>query len=210
MTGAGLLAVLDGADAVVDVATRATTSARVSVEFFGTATTRLLDAERELGIGHHVALSIIGAREAPHAYYAGKARQEELVEASPVPWSMLRATQFHEFAGQIAGQGRLGPIIAVPAMRSEPVAAREVGALLAEIATGAPRGWDRDLAGPREESMPDMVRRYAAATGLAGRVVGFPLPGAWGRALRDGTLLGGPDARRGTITFDAWLAAGAR
>jgi uncharacterized protein YbjT (DUF2867 family) len=194
-------------DAVVDVTSVSTTSGRVSTRFFGTVTRSLLSAERRAGVRHHVALSIVGAESAPYAYYAGKALQEQLVRDSGSGWSILRATQFHEFAQQLADNGKPGGLRLVPAMRSQPVAAAEVGAALAEIAADAPRGLDRDLGGPREEDMPTLVRRYLAATGDTGRVLAVPLPGRWGRALRDGTLLPGPGARLGTQTFDEWLAA---
>lgn len=205
LAGTGLAAALAGCDAVIDVTSIQTTSGRASVAFFGGVTRALLSAERDAGVPHHVALSIIGAVEAPSAYYAGKALQEQLVRESGAGWSILRASQFHEFAGQLVGE-RDGRIQLVPAMRSQPIAAREVGQALAGIATTAPRGLDRDLAGPRPEDMPDLVRRYLAATGRRGRVVTVPLPGRWGRALRDGTLLPGPDARLGRQTFAEWLA----
>jgi uncharacterized protein YbjT (DUF2867 family) len=201
-----LVTALAGCAAVVDVASMETLSARASKRFFGTVTRTLLDAEKAAGVPHHVALSIVGAAEAPYAYYAGKALQEQLVKESGAGWTILRATQFHEFAQQLAAQGKPGRLRMVPAMTSQPVAAAEVGAALAELAVGAPRGRAGDLAGPRVEDMPTLVRRYLAATGDGGRVVALPLPGRWGRALRDGTLLAGPDARLGTQTFDAWLA----
>ncbi len=206
LTGTGLRAALEGVDAVIDVASIGTTSAAASTAFFETTTTRLLRAEREHGIGHHVALSIIGVPQAPFGYYAGKARQEELILAGDVPWTLLRAAQFHEFAEQMTTRAKIGPVIGCPAMRSQPIAAVEVGAVLAEIAEGAPRGVDRELAGPREESMPDLVRRFLRAAGRRTPVLAVPLPGAWGTAMRDGRLLPGADARLGTQTFDAWLA----
>lgn len=169
-------------------------------------TRNLLAAERAAGVPHHVALSIVGAAVAPSAYYAGKKLQEDLVMAEPGGWSILRATQFHEFAAQMAEQGRMGPLQVVPAMRSQPIAAAEVAEALVEIALGAPRGLDRDLGGPREENMADLVRRYLAATGHKRPVLEVPLPGAWGRALRDGTLLTAPGARLGRQTFGEWLA----
>lgn len=204
-SGGPLARALAGCDALIDVTSIQTTSGRASVDFFGRVTRTLLAAEREAGVRHHVALSIIGAVEAPSAYYAGKALQEQLVRESGTGWSILRASQFHEFAGQLVGD-RDGRLHLVPAMRSQPIAAAEVGRALAEIATGAPRGLDRDLAGPQPEDMPDLVRRYLAATGRRGRVVVIPLPGRWGRALRDGTLLPGADARLGRQTFAEWLA----
>ncbi|MCI0157146.1 NAD(P)H-binding protein [Leifsonia shinshuensis] len=198
---------LDGCAAVVDVTSVMTTSAAKSTAFFETVTRALLTAERAAGVPHHVALSIIGAEAAPAAYYAGKAAQERAVMASGTGWTLLRATQFHEFAAQLAARG--GGIHLVPAMRSQPVAAAEVGVRLAELATADPSGVSRDLAGPRVEDMPTLVRRYLAATGRAARVLALPLPGRWGRALRDGTLLPGPDAQLGTATFDEWLATAA-
>ncbi|WP_025157714.1 SDR family oxidoreductase [Leifsonia aquatica] len=206
LTGAGVAAALAGCAAVVDVTSVQTTSGRVSREFFGTATRTLLAAEREAGVPHHVALSIVGAVEAPSAYYAGKALQERLVRESGTGWSILRATQFHEFAAQLVGE-RERRLHFVPAMRSQPVAAAEVGEELAAIATGGPRGLDRDLGGPLAEDMPDLVRRYLAATERRGRAIAIPLPGRWGRALRDGTLLPGPEACRGRQTFAEWLTA---
>ncbi|MDN4613123.1 SDR family oxidoreductase [Leifsonia sp. F6_8S_P_1B] len=196
---------LAGCAAVVDVASVETLSGSVSKRFFRSVTQTLLTAERSAGVPHHVALSIIGAAEAPAAYYAGKALQEQLVEESGTGWSILRATQFHEFAAQLAGRGKPGRLRIVPAMTSQPVAAAEVGAALAGIAVGEPRGRAGDIAGPRVEDMPTLVRRYLAAIGDGGRVLAVPLPGRWGRALRDGTLLAGPAARLGTQTFDAWL-----
>jgi uncharacterized protein YbjT (DUF2867 family) len=201
-----LSAALAGFDTVIDVSSVATTSAKTSAAFFGAVTRTLLAAERAAGVPHHVALSIVGAAAAPSAYYAGKKVQEDLVMASDAGWSILRATQFHEFAAQMAEQGRMGPLQVVPTMRSQPIAAAEVAEVLIEIALGAPRGLDRDLGGPREENMADMVRGYLAATNRKCPVLEVPLPGAWGTALRDGTLLTGASARRGTQTFAEWLA----
>jgi uncharacterized protein YbjT (DUF2867 family) len=198
---------LAGCTAVIDVSSVATTSATKSTAFFGAVTRTLLAAERAAGVPHHVALSIVGAAAVPADYYAGKKLQEDLVMASDGGWSILRATQFHEFAAQLAEQGRMGPIQVVPTMTSQPVAASEVAGVLVEIALGEPRGLDRDLGGPHTENMADMVRRYLAATGRKRPVLQVPLPGAWGRALRDGTTLAGAAARRGEQTFEQWLAA---
>ncbi|WP_285116027.1 SDR family oxidoreductase [Leifsonia sp. fls2-241-R2A-40a] len=204
--GKGLADALTGCAAVVDVTSVQTTRASVSEQFFGTVTRSLLDAERAAGVPHHVVLSIVGAAEVPAAYYAGKALQERMVQEAQTGWSILRAAQFHEFAAQLAARSKPGRLRLVPAMKSQPVAAAEVGEALAAIAAGEPRGLDRDLAGPRVEDMPTLVRRYLAATGDRGRVLTVPLPGRWGRSLRDGTLLAGPGARLGAATFDDFLA----
>jgi uncharacterized protein YbjT (DUF2867 family) len=203
--GTGLAARIAGCDAVIDVASVGTLSARVSRDFFRTTTAHLLAAEREVGIGHHIALSIVGAAAIDAAYYAGKAEQERLVMASGDRWSILRATQFHEFARQMTERGRMLGAYVVPKMLSQPVAAAEVAAALVEIARGAPRGLDRDLAGPRVERMADMVRRYLRSTGAPGRVLEVRLPGRMGAASANGGILPGPNARLGVETFDQWL-----
>ncbi|MBF4573194.1 SDR family oxidoreductase [Herbiconiux sp. VKM Ac-1786] len=205
-TGAGLAPALVGVDVVVDAASVGTQSATVSRAFFGGVTTNLLAASQTAGVRHHLALSIVGSDRAPFGYYAGKALQEQAVTAGPVPWTILRATQFHEFAQQIYGQVTLGPITLVPRMLSQPVAAREVAARLVDLAEAGPSGHATDLAGPEELRMADMVRAYASATGGRGRIAEVPLPGGFGRALRDGTILAGPAADRGTQTFAEWIA----
>ncbi|MUN62812.1 NAD(P)H-binding protein [Kocuria sediminis] len=204
-TGAGLD--LTGVQAVVDVTSIRTTSGRSSTRFFTAVTRHLLAAERAAGVGHHLVLSIVGLDDAPYGYYAGKAAQERLVQAGEVPWTLLRATQFHEFAGQVHERMRLGPVALVPAMRSQPVAAREVAARLVALAEAGPSGRVPDLAGPREERMAELSRRWAAAGGVRGRVLELPVPGGFGRALRDGTLLARPGCQHGEQTFEQWLAA---
>lgn len=207
VTGTGLDAALAGVEAVVDVASVASTSSRTSRDFFTAVTSNLLAAEQRAGVGHHVALSIVGVDRGRTGHYAGKLAQEVLVEHGPVPWTILRTTQFHEFAMQMHKALKAGPWHLSPRMRTQPVAAAEVGRRLAELAVGAPVGRTRELAGPREEWLPDLVRRWDVAQGGRGRVVGVPLPGPLGRAMRDGSLLAGPDADLAGPTFADWLAA---
>lgn len=202
----GLVRALEGVDVVIDVASVATQSAERSKAFFGSVTSTLLSAEETAGVTHHLALSIVGSQRAPFGYYAGKAEQERLVSAGRIPWTILRATQFHEFARQIAGQVRVGPVTLVPRMTSQPVAAREVAQRLVELAESAPAGHATDLAGPETLRMRDMVRAYATATGGAGPLIELPLPGGFGKALRDGTITAGPGADRGTQTFGEWIS----
>ncbi|WP_416447165.1 SDR family oxidoreductase [Leucobacter sp. HNU] len=198
---------LAGIDTVIDVSGAFAVSAGRSIEWFETVSRNLLAAERVAGVRHHVALSIVGAARAPHGYYAGKAAQERAVAGGPVPWTVLRAAQFFEFAS--ANALRLGPLTLMPAMRSQPVAAASVAARLVEIAERGPAGDAPDFAGPREERMADLVRRLGAVRGGASRVIEFPMPGGFGRAIRDGSILPGPDAQLDAITFDEWLASGA-
>ncbi|MEX5303721.1 hypothetical protein [Kocuria sabuli] len=131
----------------------------------------------------------MGIDEVPYGYYAGKAEQGRLVQAGEAPWSILRATQLHEFAGQIHQRIRLGPIARMPVMQSQPVAAREVAVRLVELTEAGPAARVPDLVGPRVERMAHLSRRWAAATGARGRVIEAPIPGGFDRAMRDGTLL---------------------
>lgn len=208
-TGAGLDQALKGAQAVIDVSNIATTSAKRSRAFFETATGYLLAASARAGVSHHVALSIVGIERVPGSYYAGKLAQEQLIRAGSVPWTVLRATQFHEFAGQILARTP-GPIAVVPQIRTQPIAAREVAASLAELATGSAQGLLPDLAGPEQHELVELCRRVLRCQGSRRRVLPVRLPGADGRAIRTGALLPTMPGRRGRLTFDAWLGSADR
>lgn len=175
-TGEGLAQALDEADAVVDV-TNAGDPA-VAREFFGTATERLLAAERRAGVRHHVVLSIVGVdRVETNGHDAGKRRQEELVEAGPVPSTILRATQFHDFAGMVVGWTRKRGVATVPPLLVQPVAVTDVAEVLTEIATGAPQGRAPELAGPEPQDLVDMARRPRRGSSGSPRV-GTMVPSA--------------------------------
>ncbi|WP_344180522.1 SDR family oxidoreductase [Kribbella lupini] len=207
ISGSGLVTALRGASAVIDASATSSTSAKRSIGFFTTVTRNLLAAEREAGVPHHVAISVIGAAKLNANYYAGKAAQEAILHATSGGWSLLRTTQFHEFVEQLVAHGKVGPFQAVPRMRSQPIAAAEVAAELVAIASGEPQGLTPELAGPQEERMGDLVRRYLAATARRRPVVELSIPGAWGRGMRDGSLLPKAGTRLGRQTFDEWLSA---
>lgn len=204
-TGAGLAQALAGVDAVIDVVSIATLSAAASSRFFGATTANLLRAEASAGVRHHVSLSIVNASRVSAGYYAGKVVQEDTVTAGSVPWSMLRATQFHEFAVQTLQRTSRAGLALVPVMRTQPVAAREVAERLVELALGSPRGHVPDLGGPREEHLVDMVRAYVKASRSRTRVVQFRLPGRMGAAMLDGSLLPAANTAQGTQSFAQWL-----
>lgn len=199
---------LAGTDAVIDT-TNTMAQKRADAEaFFGSVTRNLLSAETEAGVRHHVALSIVGIDDVPLGYYRGKLLQERLVAEGPVPWSILRATQFHEFAGQVLQYARIGPFSLVPRMLSQPIAAIEVAEALVDLAETGPSGRAPDLAGPEQRQMVDLARRVATARGERRRVIPVSMPGA-GRAMRSGALLPATDGPRGQLTFEEWLARSA-
>lgn len=201
-TGAGLDAALAGADVVIDVSNVTTLSRKRSVEFFAAATTRLLEAGVRAGVRQHVALSIVGIDRVGLGYYAGKLRQEELIRAASLPWTVLRATQFHEFAEQLLGRSP-GPLVPVPRMRVQTVAAREAAARLVELSLGPPVGMAPELAGPEVHELIGLVRRVVRATGRRRLVVGVRIPGG-GPAARGGLLPSG-NYTRGDQSFEDWL-----
>ena len=206
VAGTGLAAAMAGAEAVVDVTSVATTSGKKSTAFFTRATEKLLAAEQSAGVPHHVALSIVGIDAVSSGYYAGKVAQERLVTEGPVPWTLLRATQFHEFTAQMVQRTSVGPVALVPAMRVATVAAADVATALVALAEGPPQGRATDLRGPEEAELADLVRRYLTTTGQGRRLLRVPLPGAAGRRVRDGVLIPGPGADHGRTTFSEWLA----
>ncbi|GAA3760399.1 hypothetical protein GCM10022240_11300 [Microbacterium kribbense] len=206
-TGDGLDAVLRAGDVVIDVSGSQAMSASAAIRDFETMTRNLLAAEEHAGIRHHVVLSIVGVdtSENGYGYYQGKLAQERAVAAGAVPWTLLRATQFHEFAGQMAERMKFGPFVLVPRMRSQPIAARAVATRLVDLAEGKPAGRVGDVAGPRIERMAELTRRYLRAKGLPGHVVEMSLPGAFGRQMRDGSLLAGVHTHLAEQTFAQWL-----
>ena len=208
VSGAGLAEGLTGMDAVIDTTNITTMSARAAIGFFEATARHLTRAAGQAGVGHVVVLSIIGIDRVPYSYYRGKLRQEEVLGDSPVPVSILRTAQFHEFPGQYLARST-GRFVVVPKMRTQPVAVREAGAALARIAAGPPVPRS-ELAGPREEALADMVRQVVRARGERRRVIEVRVPGAAGRAmaagggLPEGTLPYGTELR-GTQTFADWL-----
>lgn len=197
---------LDGVDAVIDVSASGKLSG--SEGFFGAVTENLLRAAAAAGVTHYVALSIVGAAGHPFGYYAGKALQERLVSAGPVPWTVLRATQFFEFAEQSAFS--LWRFSAIVKMRTQPVAAASVAGRLLELALGEPQGFAQDLAGPDELWLADLGRMVFETHGLGQTVIELPLPGKFGRAVQSGACLPGPAAMIDNVSYEDWLTEGAR
>lgn len=206
-TGTGLADRLAATEAVIDVTNKGTQRRAAAEEFFGGVTRTLLAAEAAAGVGHHLVLSIVGVDDVDTGYYAAKRLQERLLAEGPVPWTVLRATQFHEFSEQVLRFATVGPLSLVPRMLTQPVAAREVALALVDLAEAGPVGRAPDLAGPDRLQMVDLARRVSRVRGLGRRVVPVRLPGAAGKAMRSGALVPTSAGPRGRVTFDEWLAA---
>lgn len=203
-TGQGLDDAVSGADVVIDTSNVTTLARGKSTDFFAASTGHLLDAARRGGVRHLVALSIVGIDRVDNGYYAGKRRQEELVRGGDIPFTLLRATQFHEFAEQMLRRAR-GPVLLLPRMRVQTVAAAEVGVRLAEIAAGPPLGNAPEMAGPEVHELASLARQVAARDGRRARIVALPVPSGAGRAMANGALLPTGPVTLGTVTFAEWL-----
>ncbi|WP_025156505.1 SDR family oxidoreductase [Leifsonia aquatica] len=197
VAGAGVAAAVDGADVVLHLAGGPTGD--------DVATRHVAEAARAAGVGHIVLISVIGADAMPIGYFRRKAESERVLAASGVPWTVLRAAQFHEFAHtMVGGLARLPVVPVLKDVRLEPVAVQDVAARLAELAVAPPQGRVADLAGPDVCTVEELIDT------LPGRHhphLRFALPGAMGRAYRSEANLAGAGADRGTGTWSAYLAA---
>ena len=208
ITGEGLADVMVGADVVVDVSNAPAWDDEAVLEFFTTSTRNLLAAERAAGVGHHVAVSIVGADLLPDSgYLRAKVAQEAEIEAGPVPYTILRSTQFLEFLPQIVEAGAEGDGVRLPTGLMQLVAASEVAATVAELAAGAPVNGRVELGGPEALPVDTWARRLFAATGDDRAVVSDRHASYFGTELEGGELTPGEGARIGATGFDAWLAA---
>jgi uncharacterized protein YbjT (DUF2867 family) len=208
ISGEGLADVMAGADVVVDVSNAPVWDDDAVLEFFTTSTRNLLAAERDAGVGHHLAVSIVGADRLPDSgYLRAKVAQEAVIEAGNVPYTIMRATQFFEFLPQIVEAGGEGESVRLPTGLMQLVAADDVAATVAELATRAPVGGRVELGGPEALGVDGWARRLFALTGDDRTVIGDPHARYFGTELRDGELTPGDGARIGKVDFDTWFAA---
>ncbi|MBB6735643.1 SDR family oxidoreductase [Cohnella zeiphila] len=206
-TGEGLEAALGGCDAVVDASNNATSkAATVLVE----GTRHLLAAERSAGIGHHVCVSIVGCERVPFGYFKAKADQEREVEGGPVPWSIVRATQFHEYVRALfeqAGRWKVVPKLDAPL---QTVAVAEVARAVADVVEGGPLAGRLEIAGPEIIGAGELARIWRRVTGRRALLLPVPLPGKLGQALRSGAATQRQPHITGSTRFEAWLKAEGR
>jgi uncharacterized protein YbjT (DUF2867 family) len=205
ITGKGLAEAVAGAETIVDLATGPTPEEGPATEFFTTAAKNLQQAGQEAGVQRMVVVSIVGIDGFDSGYNAAKVAQERATLEGPIPARILRATQFHEFVGQLVDWGRQNGVAYVPKMRTQLVAARTVAEALADLAVdpGAVPGPVLEIAGPREESMVEAAKLLVAKRGDDVQIEGV----TWDELYEQGAALPGPDATLAGPTFEQWLAA---
>ena len=204
ISGAGLHEVMASANVVVDVSNAPAWEDDAVREFFTTSTSNQLEAERSAGVGHHVAVTIVGADRVPDSgYLRAKIAQEKVIEAGGVPYTILRATQFLEFLPQIVESGAEDVGVRLSTGLMQPVGAEDVAANVTELAIAAPAGERLELGGPETLSLADWGRRLFAATGDDRTIIADPHWRYFGGELAGGELTTGPGARIGVIDFDS-------
>src|SRR5947199_8510660 len=207
VTGEGLAQALAGAQVVVDVANSPSFEDKAVLAFFETSGRNLLAAETAAGVGHHVALSVVGTdRLLASGYFRAKMAQENLIKASPVPYTIVRATQFFEFVGGIAQSATDGQTVRLSPALVQPIVSDDVAAALVQVVVDAPLNGTVELAGPEPIRLDELVRQLLNATGDARTVITDPKALYYGIAVNDQSLTPGDHARLGPTRFADWLS----
>src|SRR6516165_2505470 len=206
ITGEGLAKALTGAQVVVDVSNAPSWEDKAVLEFFETSGRNLLAAEAVAGVGHHVALSVVGTDHLlASGYFRAKMAQENLIKASKIPFTIVRATQFFEFVSGIAQSATEGQTVRVPPALMQPIAADDVAAVVADVALAKPLNGTFELAGPEPIRQDALVRQFLAATGDARTVTTDPKALYYGLEMNDQSLAPGDNPRIGPTRFEDWL-----
>ncbi|MDE3800657.1 NAD(P)H-binding protein [Sinorhizobium meliloti] len=206
ITREGLAGALDGADVVVDVANAPVWEDKAVLDFFETSGRNLLAAEAAAGVRHHLALSIVGSERLPgNGYFRAKVAQENLIKASGIPYTILRATQFFEFVGGIAQAAAVGDEIRLSPALIQPIASDDVAAALAEVAVAPPVNGTLEVAGPEAIPLDELVRRFLRSTEDPRKVLPDVHARYFGAVLDDQSLTPGKNPRLGAIRFEDWL-----
>ncbi|MDX6709200.1 MAG: hypothetical protein QOH96_216 [Blastocatellia bacterium] len=207
LTGEGLAEVLEGASVVVDVSNSPSFADAPVMEFFKTSTGNLLTYEAAAGVGHHVALSVVGADRLPDSgYLRAKIVQEELIRESSIPYSIVRATQFFEFVKSIADSATEGSTVRLPPVRFQPLAADDVARVVARVAMGSPLNGIVELAGPEQFRFDELIRLGLSARKDPREVIADPHARYFGTELSERSLVPGNDALLGETRFEEWLS----
>lgn len=210
LTGEGLAEALTGAQVVVDVSNSPSFEDKAVMEFFETSTRNLLAAEAAAGVKHHIALSVVGTeRLQASGYFRAKLVQEQLIQASPIPYTIVRATQFFEFVGSIAHASTVGQTVRLSSVLMQPIASENVAGALAKIAVEEPIYDKVELAGPEPIRLDEIVRRYLSATQDDRTVETDASAGYFGTPVDDQSLTPAKNPLLGETSFETWLAQSA-
>jgi uncharacterized protein YbjT (DUF2867 family) len=206
LTGQGLADVLVGTDVVVDVSNSPSFEAEAVLAFFTRSTTNLLAAEAASGVGHHVALSVVGtSRLGESGYFRGKIAQEELIRAGEIPYSIVHATQFYEFAGSIADAATDGTTVRLSHAGIQPIAADDVASEVARVAVGSPVNGTTEIAGPERFGIDDFIRLAVSLSGDSREVITDREARYFDASLQQTTLLPADDAKRAATRYEDWF-----
>jgi uncharacterized protein YbjT (DUF2867 family) len=205
LTGDGLDEALTGADVLVDVSNSPSFADDDVMSFFVTATTNLLEAEKRAGVQHHVALSVVGTGTLPESgYLRAKAAQEDLIKKSGVPYSIVHATQFFEFTKAIADASMVDGKLHLAPVHYQPIASDDVASIVARVAAGVPLNATKEIGGPERVRMDEFIPAAIAASGDAREVVVDEHATYFGTELADDSLVPGPGAELGSISYETW------
>jgi len=206
VTGEGLADALKGASVVVDVTNSPSWEDAAVLKFFETSTRNLLANEGAAGVGHHVALSVVGTeRLLESGFFRAKLAQENLIKASSIPYSIIRATQFFEFVNKIADLSAEGNKVRLPPVLFQPMAADDVAGAIGRIATNAPVNGTVEIGGPEQFRLDELARRDLAARKDPREVISDPNARYYGIQVSERTLVPNDDARLGETRFEDWL-----
>jgi uncharacterized protein YbjT (DUF2867 family) len=206
VTGEGLAEALKGASVVVDVTNSPSWDDAAVLKFFETSTRNLLTYEAAAGVGHHVALSVVGTeRLSESGFFRAKIAQEKLIKASSIPYSIVQATQFFEFLKGLADISMVGDKVHLPPVLFQPMAADDVASGVARVSVGLPLNGTREIAGPEQFRLDELVRRRLASLKDPREVIADPNARYAGAKLSEKTLVPGSNARLGETRFEAWL-----
>ena len=206
VTGEGLAQALAGAQVVVDVSNAPSWEDNAVLEFFETSGLNLLAEEAVAGVIHHVALSVVGTdRLLASGYFRAKMAQEKLIKASPIPYTIVRATQFFEFVSAIAQSANDGQTLRIPPVLMQPIASDDVAAVVTDTALAEPLNSMFELAGPELIRQDELVRKFLTATGDARTVTPDPRAQYFGLAVDDRSITPGDNPRLGPTRFEDWL-----
>jgi uncharacterized protein YbjT (DUF2867 family) len=207
LTGEGVADAVVGASVVVDVSNAPSSQDGAVLEFFDRSTRNLLAAEAAAGVGHHVALSVVGTeRLTESGYFRAKLAQEELIEESSIPYSIVRATQFFEFMDRIAADATDGNTVRLPPALIQPIAADDVASALGRIAVGSPLNGIVEIAGPDRCRLDELIRARLGASADPREVIADPHAAYFGITPGERTLLPGGDADIAEISYQDWLS----